>query len=229
MRVTEQIVVIGAGGFGRETLDVIEAVIAEGADYRLLGVVDADPREVDLERLSARGIAYLGSEEQWLPSAPAGSRFIVAIGNPAVRETVAARLLDARLRPITVVHPRAVVGSCATIGEGVVICSGVQVSTNVTLGDHVHLNPGCIIGHDAVLEPYVSTNPGAIVSGNVHVKARTLLGAGSIVLQGLTVGNDAIVGAAACVTKDVETALVVGGVPARELNRTTARLTHGGK
>lgn len=214
---TEQIVVIGAGGFGRETLDVVEALIEAGADYHVAGVVDAGPREVDLERLAARGIRYCGTDEQWLSSAPRATRFIVAIGDPAVRERVADRLRAAGLLPLTVIHPRAVIGSMASIGDGVVVCAGAQVSTNVVLGDHVHLNPGCIIGHDSELASFVSVNPGAIVSGNVMVQPGALLGAGSTVLQGLTVGRDATVGAAACVTKDVVAGTTVVGVPARVL------------
>lgn len=218
----EDIVVVGAGGFGREALDVIEAVIADGADYRILGVIDAAPRDIDLERLAARGVAYLGTEELWLPEAAAGTRFIIAIGNSIVRERITVRMLEAGMRPVTVIHPKAAIGSAAAVGEGVVVCSGVQVSTNVELGDHVHLNPGCIIGHDSVLDPYVSVNPGAIVSGNVHVMTRSLLGAGSIVLQGLTVGADATIGAGACVTKDVEPERVMVGIPARELVKASA-------
>lgn len=219
---TEEIIVVGAGGFGRETVSVIESAITEGAELRLLGVLDARPRDVDLQRLAKRGVAYLGTEEQWLAEGRTDVRFIVAIGQPLTRELVAGRLLSSGLSPISVIHPRAVVEPDARIGLGVVICGGAQVSTNVTLGDHVHLNPGCIIGHDAELEPYVSVNPGAIVSGNVLVRQRALLGAGSVVLQDLSVGNDATVGAAACVTRDVAAGAVVVGVPARSLREAGA-------
>ena len=211
----ERIVVAGAGGFGRETLDVVEALIAAGEPLQLLGVIDSGPRQIDLGRLAERGIAYLGSEEEWLPTAAGDERFVVAIGSPSVRAVVAQRLSNAGLQATTLIHPRAVVGSQARIGTGVVITSGVQVSTNVTIGDHVHLNPGSILGHDATLADFVSVNPGAIVSGNVVVEKGVLLGAGSVVLQGLTVGAGATVGAAACVTRDVVAGAVVKGVPAR--------------
>ncbi|WEK62306.1 MAG: NeuD/PglB/VioB family sugar acetyltransferase [Candidatus Microbacterium colombiense] len=214
---TERIVIIGAGGFGRETLDVLEASIADGADRELVGIVDSGPRELDLGRLRDRGITYLGTEETWLPLADGDERYVVAIGSPAVRRAVSARFAAAGLDAATLVHPCAVVGSRARIGAGVVIASGAQVSTNVGIGDHVHLNPGSIVGHDAELADFVSVNPGAVVSGNVVVETGVLLGAGSVVLQGLTVGAGATVGAAACVTKDVASQTTVVGVPARVL------------
>lgn len=214
---TVDVLVIGAGGFGRETLDVIAAVnsAAAGVQFTVLGVVDSSPRQADLQRLKDRGVSYLGTETDWLARGRA-TPYIIAIGNPGVRAEVAKRWRESPAAPISVVHPTAQIGSLTTLGPGSVICGGAQISTNVTLGSHVHVNPNATVGHDSLLDDFASINPGAIVSGEVHVCARVLVGAGATVLQGRRLGEGCTVGAAACVTKDVTAGQVVTGVPARE-------------
>lgn len=210
------VVVVGAGGFGRETLDVAEAVdSAVGPPAApVIGVVDDAPSPVNLQRLAARGVPYLGTVQDWLGRGD-GANFVVAVGDPRVRGALARRLQNAGRRPVSLVHPQAVLGSRVTLGPGAVVCAGAIVSTNVTLGAHVHVNPGAVLGHDTVLGDCVSVNPRAVVSGECRVEAGALLGAGSVVLQGLMVGAGAVVGAAACVVRDVPPAAVVKGVPAR--------------
>lgn len=207
----EPLVIVGAGGFGREAVDV---VLALPSQYELLGVIDDGPSAVNLERLAALGARYLGTEHDWLASGTRAS-YLVGIGSPAVRAGVAARFDAAGIPAATVVHPRAGLGSLTSIGAGSIVCAGAQVSTNVTLGRHVHLNPNSTIGHDTVLEDFASVDPGAVVSGEVVIGAGTLVGAGAVVLQQLTVGPSSVIGAAACVTRDVAPGLTVVGVPAR--------------
>lgn len=212
----EDIIVVGAGGFGRETLDVIEAINAAAAEpvWNIVGVVDDGPAEVQVERLKARGIALLGGLDALREQAD-GCWYVIGIGSPAVRARIAAAVEAWGVRAATLVHPAAVVGTQTELSAGTVVCGGVQLSTNLRLGAHVHVNPAAIIGHDSVLEDFVSINPGAIISGEVRVRREALVGAGATVLQGLEVGERSLVGAAACVTKDVEAGVIARGVPAR--------------
>jgi len=213
---TTPLVIIGAGGFGREALDVAEAVnrASEEPRFSIRGIVDDGPSQASLLRLRDRGVEWLGSLHAWLKTDP-DSHYVIAIGSPSARSAVAAELERSGRTAETLIHPTAVIGSLASIGLGAVICSGVQVSTNVSLGAHAHVNPSATIGHDAKLADFVSVNPGAIISGEVDVKSSVLIGAGAVILQGLTVGAGATIGAAACVTRDVSSGATVKGVPAK--------------
>lgn len=208
------IVIIGAGGFGREALDVVAALNHGGEAIRVLGVVDSAPSALNLERLRNRNTTYLGTEEDWLAQGTEAS-FVVGVGNPQARSSIAKRWTDAGRRPVTLIHPAAGVGTKSTIGAGSVVCAGVQISTNVHLAEYVHINPNATVGHDSVLERFVSINPGAVVSGDVVIESGVLVGAGAVILQGLTIGRDSTIGAAACVVRDVAPTTVVKGVPAK--------------
>jgi sugar O-acyltransferase (sialic acid O-acetyltransferase NeuD family) len=209
----DRVVVVGASGFGRECLDVLEAMAAAGSPVEVVGVVDDAPSELNVERLAARDVAFLGTIEQWLTSRGSGDRYVLGIGSPQVRRRLVDRLEDAGVRPFTAVHPTATFGARVVVGEGVVVCAGVTVSTNVRLGRYVHVNPHATIGHDAVLCDFVSLNPAAVVSGEVTLGAGTLVGAAATVLQNLVVGEGAVIGAASVVTKGVPAGVVVKGVP----------------
>ena len=211
------LVIVGAGGFGRETLDVVDAINSTLPEprFEVLGIIDSAPSDENLARLERRDVAWLGALDVVDGLDPASVRYVIGIGSPVVRERIDRDLTQRGFEAATIVHPAASVGAVSLIGAGSVVCGGVQISTNVTLGRHVHVNPNATIGHDAVLEDYVSINPAAVISGDVVVSSGSLIGAAAVVLQGLTVGSSSVVGAAACVVRDVAPGAVVKGVPAR--------------
>lgn len=209
----EQVVVIGASGFGRECLDVLDAIVAAGAQITIAGVTDDDPSPANLQQLSDRPLPYLGTLDAWLAGAHIHSRYVLGVGNPSVRRMLADKLTSAGMTPLTAVHPSVTTGWGCRFDEGVVICAGATISTNVELGRHVHVNPNATIGHDCVLHDFVSVNPAAVISGDVHVEAETLIGAAATVLQQLTIGARTVIGAGAVVTKSVPSGVVVKGVP----------------
>ena len=210
------ILVVGAGGFGRETLDVVEAVNAAAGVpvFEVLGVVDDAPSTENLLRLKSRQVEHLGGIDAWL-SGGSRANYILAVGDPTTRRGLVERFASHGLTSPTIVHPSTVLGSQVVLGAGTVVCAGVQISTNVEIGSHVHVNAHATIGHDTILADYVSINPAATVSGECTVANGVLVGAASVVLQGLHISAGSTVGAGACVVRDVEPGATVKGVPAR--------------
>ena len=213
---SSRVVVVGAGGFGRETLDVIASINRDGTNpkFQVVGVLDDAPSDINLKRLNSLGITYLGSIDGWLETGD-DALFVVGIGSPGARAAIAHRFELCGLKAATLVHPSVHLGSGVQLGEGAIICGGVNVSTNVRIGNHTQINPNATIGHDAVLHDYVSVNPAATISGDVTVGAAALIGAGAVILQGLEVGDESVVGASACVVRAVPAGATVKGVPAK--------------
>lgn len=213
---TTPLIIVGAGGFGRETLDVVLAQNSASKRplFNLVGIVDSNPSSDNLQRLFALNVDYLGTERQWLQKGHK-TEYLVGVGDPRVRRDISQRFDTAGYTAATAIHPAAVIGSMNSVGPGTVVCAGAQISTNVRLGRHVHVNPSVTLGHDSDIQDFVSLNPGCIISGNVVCGSGVLIGAGAVVLQGLSIGKEGVVGAAACVTKSVRANAVVKGVPAR--------------
>jgi sugar O-acyltransferase (sialic acid O-acetyltransferase NeuD family) len=210
-----RLVVVGAGGFGREVLDIVEAMNHVGAEVDLVGSVDDD--ESTAELLRRRGGTPLGTTAAFLASLPAadGPAFVVGIGAGAVRRRIDREFTAAGLGAGVVVHPMASVGADTRIGAGCILAAGARVTTNITLGRHTHVHVNATVGHDATLGDFVSVYPGATVSGSVRLDDGVAIGTGANVLPGVHVGADAYVGAGAVVTTDVEPGVTVAGVPAR--------------
>ena len=204
------LVVVGAGGHGRELLDIVEAMNEVGSRFRIRGVVDevGDPEGL----LKRRGIPWLG-DNAVLPTIE--GLCAIGIGSGKAREKVAARLEEAGLEFVQLVHPTAVLGSDNRIGVGFVAAAQAQLTTNVEVGRHVHINVGATVSHDCRLGDYVTLSPGCHVSGNVTLEGGVTLGVGAVVRQGVVIGSEAIIGAGAVVVSDIPSGVTAIGIPAR--------------
>lgn len=208
----DKVVVVGAGGFAREILALLRDPLRSGASWRFAGFVSTE--EPNAQALARTGARWLGDDDAFL-AAPSATHYVIAIADPVVRQTLALLYDAAGLKPATLIHPTASVGPNVTIGPGSIICAMASITTDVVIGAHVHVDRVVTIGHDSVIEDFVTLHPAGVISGAVKVGTRVRVGTNAAVLQGLRVGVDAVIGAGALVTRDVQEATSVVGVPAR--------------
>lgn len=211
-----KLVIIGAGGFGREVLDVVEAcnddLAMVGQSLEAVGFLDdGDP---DPKLLEPYGVGHIGPVSA-LESMPVDVGYVIGIGSPKARADLDARFASSRDCPV-LVHPSATVGRRAVeFGPGSIVCAQAALTNHIRLGRHVHVNLGSTIGHDATLADYVTLSPLVAISGGVKVEAGAFFGTGATVNPGLTVGAGAVIGSGASVIRDAPADAVSVGVPAK--------------
>ena len=205
-----ELVIVGAGGHGRETLDIVEAINAVEPTWAFAGFVDDG--EVIADRLERRDASLLGTTKILADTDP---RYVIGIGSPAVRAKLDEQLTAWGRTAATLIHPAATVASDNRISDGVLLAAGARVTTNVTLGRHVHLNVNAVVSHDCVIGDYTTLSPGSLVNGDVQIGTGVFLGTGAIITPGITIGDHAVIGAGAVVVNDVPPGVTVKGVPAR--------------
>ena len=104
--------------------------------WDVVGVVDDAPSRVNL-RAARRAAAIALPGRPWTTSwlGPARLRYVVGIGAPRARATIADRLDWRRAARSHARPPRAPrVGSDVQIGAGTVVCAGARLTTNIALG-----------------------------------------------------------------------------------------------
>jgi len=204
------IIVVGAGGFGREVLAIIAAINAVEPTWDIVGVLDDDDSDARQSLLARMGATITGPVSD-LASTTAAA--VLAIGSPSARSRIDGQFPANEWA--TIVHPQATLAQCVRLREGGIVAPGARLSIAVTAGRHIQVDQNATVGHDTLIGDHVRLNPQACVSGSVTVGDRTLIGAGAVVLEGRTLGSGVIVGAGAVVTSDVVDGATVKGVPAR--------------
>jgi sugar O-acyltransferase (sialic acid O-acetyltransferase NeuD family) len=210
----QDLVIVGAGGFGKEVAWLVECINAAHPRWRLTGFLD-DFAEQHSTRL---GLPVLGP----ISLAASDSSIVdvvIAVGDPRARRRLTESLAAQGKRFPTLVHPGISIHASNRIGAGVVICAGTTITVETKIGDHSHLNLHCTIGHGAVIEDYCTLSPGVHLSGDVHLEPGAFLGTGVQTIRGVRIGRGSTLGAGATVVRDIEPAVVAVGCPARAIKQ----------
>jgi sugar O-acyltransferase (sialic acid O-acetyltransferase NeuD family) len=197
IKVLEMIAIYGAGGFGKETRLLLEAINRQHPRFAFQGFIDDAPT-------SGMTLALPGSF----------SALSIAIAEPSTRKRVFKKNTHTYQYP-NLIHPDVYLDTSVEIGKGLIICAGAKITVDISLDDFVIINLNATIGHDVKVGAFTSIMPSVNISGNVTIGDNVFIGSGATVLQGLKIGDGAIIGAGAVVTRNVPSGVVAKGVPAR--------------
>jgi sugar O-acyltransferase (sialic acid O-acetyltransferase NeuD family) len=214
------LVLVGAGGFARETVQLLRqhpAVGLHGESYAVAGFLDDD---ADRHGTLVDGTPVLGPTDLAREHAARGAAVLVCVGNPGAptsRRSLVARLGLPDEAYATVVHPLASVAPDCGVGVGSVLHAGVVLTAAVRVGRHVAVMPQVVLTHDDVVDDHATFGAGVRLAGGVSVGDAAYLGSGALVREGRSVGAAAVVGMGSTVLHDVPAGEVWAGSPARRL------------
>jgi sugar O-acyltransferase (sialic acid O-acetyltransferase NeuD family) len=199
--------IILVGGFH----EMIE--LCEEAGFNIIGIIDNELTGVYY------GYPVIGTDNEAssLYKQYPNCQVVITPDSPRLRKKLVEFYHSAGFSFATIIHPAATVSRFATIGEGTVVQQGVNVSANTKIGDFCKLNTGCNVMHDNAIGNYATIAPNAVLLGYVTVGELSYIGANSTILPKISIGGLSTVGAGAVVTKNVQSNLVVAGIPAKEL------------
>ncbi len=207
----KDLVIIGAGGFGREMIVHVEMEAnKEKPEWNLLGFVDETVTgEVD-------GYPVLGNLETFLQM-ESKPYFFIAIADSRVRERIATRCKAAGFPAATILCYGSdyLYAPNAQIGEGCYIGRNCRIMPNVKIEPFCIIQSSSIFGHDTTVGAYTSVMTNINVGGETNIGSHCYFGLRCTVINRIHITDNCTFGACACVVKDATVPGTYVGVPAK--------------
>ena len=220
MSTTNKLVIMGAGGFGREVhawlIDSIKHGVCQPTTdtvWEVAGFIDDTPDALN----TFAGVPPILSNFEAYQAQP-NTYVVCAIANPVVKKRLTEKSLAKGVEFFTLIHPSVVIGTNVVIGKGSVICPFTVLSTDLEVGEFVTINSGCTIGHDSSIANYCTLSGHCDVTGGVKLREGAFLGSHAVIVPNVIVGEYAVVGAGSVAIRKVAPGVTVFGVPAKRIS-----------
>lgn len=209
----ESLIIIGAGGHGRDLLSLLTNCYFWDRSM-FLGFLDDDTTKIasDIDVLGpiSEYTRYMSRRGDHL-------KYAIGINDPAERKRICEYMDSIHARPANIIHNTASIGYQSFYRDGLVMGPYSVITGFVTLGRHVHLNSGASVNQSSDIGDFCTLSPGVRVCGDVRVGDTTYLGANSTVINTKKVGSNVTIGAGGVVVKDIPDNVVAVGVPAQTI------------
>ena len=209
----KQLIIIGAGGFGREIHNMLPECHGYGDSFLLKGFINDISDALD----GFDGYApIIGTIQDYVPEPD--DVFICAIGDVAGRKKCVHRLKNRGAKFINLLHTSSYIGRNTTIGEGCILFNGVMISCDCKIGDYTIIQADCIIGHDVQIGHFNQFHPRVFVGGKAVIGDEVHIGPYALIHPCKKLADQSTVGGGSFVIRNVKPGQTVYGNPAKVLN-----------
>jgi sugar O-acyltransferase (sialic acid O-acetyltransferase NeuD family) len=210
----QPVVIIGAGRFGAETLELGRQIERATGEVEIIGFLDDKSKEEEV--LGCPVLGGMDAAKQLTEDVPE-VQAVVAIGDTRSKQEVVNRYKSLGLSFANLIHPQAIVPESVRIGRGCIITAGCILTIDIDIGNHVILNLSTTVGHDAVIGEFSTLNPQIAVNGRNVIGEGVYIGTGAKLIHEVKIGDWSVIGAGAVVVNDIPENVLAVGVPAKPI------------
>lgn len=212
---TEDIAIVGAGGFGREISNLIDLINRDTRKFNKVGFYDdgipAGKKVGDLEVLGK-------VDDLNLTKSPLN--VVIAIANPGNIKSINQILTNKLLIYPNIIHPQLKLNEGRNkIGIGNIFTEGFIFTCDITIGNFNIFNTRVSLGHDVKIGNFNVFNPNTQISGEVTILDANFFGVNSCVLQGVSIGNWNMLGACSLLTRRIRDGQKHFGIPSKLMKK----------
>lgn len=205
----KDLIIVGAGGFGCEIVDLVESINKNMPQWNILGFID-DTKDIGTEVF--HGYRILGGIQNWIPTS--NEFYSLGISSPQGKFKLYNLLKSKGAIFATLISPTVHIPSEMKIGEGCTITLG-WFGINVNLGICVNIH-GSMVGEAEIGD--FSTTTGFTNIAGAKLGKRVFVGSHAVVLNNVSVGDDAFICAGSIVFSKVKSGTKVWGNPAKKID-----------
>lgn len=205
----KKIIIVGAGGFGREAYYLIKDINRVNPTWDLVGFLDDARTTLQDKKIDT---PVLSTIDDWTPSDD--EYYVLGIASPRVKEIVVEKLRKKGVKHFaTLISPQAIVNETAELGEGCVVTAQSSIGDCSVVGDYVNV-AGSVVGQDVVIGDFTTTTAYVNIP-TAKLGKRCFVGSNSVILGNL--GDDVEVVTGSVVFHKVKSGLKVMGYPAKKI------------
>lgn len=206
----KNLIIIGAGGCGREVLQWAKDINKIEHRWHIKGFIDDNMAA--LKGMKCTEVILSRIDEYEIE---AEDEFVCCIGNSSVRKSIMENLKSKGAVFTTLIHPTAVLADSCILGEGVIIYPFALISDNAVIGDGGIINMYSSVAHDSKLGTYCTISAHCDITGMCTLGNNVFMGTTSNIVPGTKVGDDVYICAGSTVMTRVKSGRKVFGNPAK--------------
>ena len=214
----KDLIIVGAGGFGRELAVWAPGALGYGTDWFFKGYIDDDVSAVGgsiLEKDKVDSDLLLGRIHDFTPGE--SDVLVCAIADPFERERVVSSLRDKGGRFVNFIHRTALLAPDLLIGTGNIVCPFVTITCSVSVGNYNIFNSKTSVGHDVSIGDFNSIMGACNIGGGARIADKCFLGTQSVVMPNVKVGSSSKIGTGSVAIRAVPSGVTVFGCPAKRI------------